>query len=259
MSQDGSTAGAVVQGPRLYLQPLAQGVPAPLAAKQAHYLSVVLRLAPGAGVRVFNETDGEWLARLDKARRSDWTLTPERKIAAPQRLHDLWYLFAPLKHDRLDYLAQKATEMGAARLMPVLTGHTHRQRLNLDRLRANAIEAAEQCGLVSLPEVADMARLDDVLASWPAARTLIWCDEDRAGADPLRDLAAMRPGPLAVLVGPEGGFTPDERTRLRALPPVRAISLGPRILRADTAAVAALALVQAALGDWRTATPQVTD
>jgi len=259
MSQDGSTAGAVVQGPRLYLRPLAQGAAAPLEAKQAHYLSVVLRLAPGAGVRVFNETDGEWLARLDKARRNDWTLTPERKIAAPQRLPDLWYLFAPLKHDRLDYLAQKATEMGAARLMPVLTGHTHRQRLNLDRLRANAIEAAEQCGLVSLPEVVETAALGDVLSRWPLGRTLIFCDEDRAGGDPLRDLAAVRRGPLAVLVGPEGGFTLDERARLRALAHVCPISLGPRILRADTAAVAALALVQAALGDWRTDTPQVTD
>ncbi len=259
MSEEGSTGQTDAAAPRLYLRPLAQGVAAPLDPKQAHYLSVVLRLPPGAAVRAFNEADGEWVARLARARRNDWSLTPERKLAPPQRLPDLWYLFAPLKHDRLDYLAQKATEMGVCRLMPVLTERTHRQRLNIDRLRANAIEAAEQCGLVSLPEVADLAALDDVLAKWPPGRTLVFCDEDRAGGDPLRDLAALRRGPLAVLVGPEGGFTPDERARLRALAHVCPISLGPRILRADTAAVAALALVQAALGDWGTATPQVTD
>jgi 16S rRNA (uracil1498-N3)-methyltransferase len=264
MSKEGSTVTAEgvqagVGAPRLYLKPLAGAMAAPLDAKQAHYLSVVLRLAPGAPVRVFNETDGEWLARLAKARRNDWSLTLERKLAAPQRLPDLWYLFAPLKHDRLDYLAQKATEMGASRLIPVITDHTHRQRLNLDRLRANAIEAAEQCGLVSLPEVADLATLDDVLSGWPSGRALIWCDEERGCASPLRDLAAVPPGPLGVLIGPEGGFSRNERERLRALPHVHAISLGPRILRADTAAVAALALVQATLGDWGTATLQVTD
>lgn len=261
MSREGSTVSANASGaPRLYLAPLAgAGAAAPLDARQAHYLTVVLRLQPGDPVRVFNEIDGEWLAHLSRARRNDWSVTLSERIAAPGRLPDVWYLFAPLKHDRLDYLAQKATEMGASRLQPVLTDHTHRQRLNLERLRANAIEAAEQCGLVSLPEVAQPLSLDSALANWPAGRTLIWCDEDRQGSAPLADLAAVPAGPLAVLVGPEGGFSLRERQWLRDLPHVKAVSLGPRILRADTAAVAVLALVQAALGDWGNAPSKVTD
>lgn len=259
MSGEGSTLSA--QGaPRLYLTPLAgAGAAVPLDAKQAHYLTVVLRLQPGAPVRVFNEAEGEWLAHLSRARRNDWSVTLAEKIAAPGRLPDLWYLFAPLKHDRLDYLAQKVTEMGASRLQPVITDHTHRQHLNVERLRANAIEAAEQCGLVALPEIGQPLSLDSALAGWPAGRALIWCDEDRQNSAPLADLAAVPAGPLAVLVGPEGGFSPRERQWLRGLPQVRAVSLGPRILRADTAAVAVLALVQAVLGDWGNAPSKVTD
>jgi 16S rRNA (uracil1498-N3)-methyltransferase len=262
MSDPGSTVplDARPKAARLYRKPLpAAGATVELDPKQAHYLTVVLRHQAGDAVRVFNEADGEWLCRLERARRNDWRLTLEHRIADPDPLPDLWYLFAPLKHERLDYLAQKATEMGACRLMPVLTEHTHRQRLNLDRIQANMIEAAEQCGLVSLPALDPPTALDDVLARWPAKRTLVWCNEDRRDSDPLEDLRRVRIGPLAVLIGPEGGFSAAERTQLFRLPQVCPLALGPRILRADTAAVAALALIQATCGDWRKATPEVTD
>jgi 16S rRNA (uracil1498-N3)-methyltransferase len=235
------------------------GATVDLDPKQAHYLTVVLRQQPGEIVRVFNEAEGEWVARLERARRNDWRLTLERQIAPPDPLPDLWYLFAPLKHERLDYLAQKATEMGVSRLMPVMTEYTHRQRLNLDRIQANMIEAAEQCGLVSLPALDPPAALNEVLARWPAGRTLVWCNEERRDSDPLLDLQHAAEGPLAVLIGPEGGFSAGERAQLSRLPQVCPLALGPRILRADTAAVAALALVQATRGDWRKATPEVTD
>jgi 16S rRNA (uracil1498-N3)-methyltransferase len=166
---------------------------------------------------------------------------------------DLDYLFAPLKQARLDYMVEKAVEMGAGRLRPVVTRHTQVSRINPERIRANAIEAAEQCGILALPEIDAPAPLADVLGAWAkddGPRRLVFCDEDASG-DPLAVLSALPPAPLAVLVGPEGGFADDERTLLRSLPFVTAISLGPRILRADTAAVAALAVVQAVLGDWR--------
>lgn len=262
MSDPGSTVtpDAGPKAARLYRKPLpGAGATVELDPKQAHYLTVVLRHQPGDVVRVFNEADGEWLSRLERVRRNDWRLTLERRIANPDPLPDLWYLFAPLKHERLDYLAQKATEMGVSRLMPVLTEYTHRQRLNLERIQANMIEAAEQCGLVSLPQLDAPAALDDVLARWPADRTLVWCNEERRDSNPLQDLRQVKSGPLAVLIGPEGGFSATERAHLCRLPQVCPLALGPRILRADTAAVAALALVQATCGDWRRATPEVTD
>ena len=182
------------------------------------------------------------------------TLHVETRARAQTPPSDLDYLFAPLKHARLDYMVEKAVEMGVGRLRPVLTRHGQVTRLNRDRVEANAIEAAEQCGILSIPAIDEPTRLDRILDGWQAGegtRRIIFCDESEEGRDPLATLAALTPSPLAVLIGPEGGFAGDERKHLRALPFVTAIPLGPRILRADTAAVAALALVQATLGDWR--------
>jgi 16S rRNA (uracil1498-N3)-methyltransferase len=235
---------------------LAAGAAVPLDARQANYLVNVLRLGEGDHVLVFNGRDGEWRAALQATGRKAWQLVAGERTR-PQPPHpDLHYLFAPLKHARLDYMVEKAVEMGAGRLTPVITRHTQVTRVNLERMRANAIEAAEQCGILALPLIDAPRPLADVLAGWVAAegrRRLIFCDEGEAGADPVGTLGKLPPAPLAVLVGPEGGFAEDERARLRAAPFVTAISLGPRILRADTAAVAALAVVQAVLGDWRTA------
>ena len=164
---------------------------------------------------------------------------------------DLHYLFAPLKHARLDYMVQKATEMGASLLAPVLTQRTNVARVNLERMRANAIEAAEQCGILHIPEVVEPRKLEPVLAAWNPNRRLVLCDEGAATRDPIAALRAIAPGPLAVLIGPEGGFAPSEREALLGRPFVTPIALGPRIMRADTAAVAALALVNSVLGDWR--------
>ncbi len=178
-------------------------------------------------------------------------LTCEERLAEPTPPPDIDYVFAPLKHARLDYMAQKATEMGARRLRPVFTDHTVPKRVNTERLRANAIEAAEQCNLVFVPEVLEPVRLDRLLGDWPAERRIIHCDESAEVANPVEALKGIPEGPLAVLVGPEGGFSDRERKLLHALPFVHRISLGPRIMRADTAAVAALAVVQAVLGDWK--------
>ncbi len=238
--------------PRLFVDPaLAPGQVVPLARDKAHYLTHVLRLKEGDAVRAFNGTSGEWLCLLAAEGRRAFVLRPEEQLALPQTLPDLDYLFAPLKHARLDYLAQKATEMGCRRLRPVFTAHTQAERVNVERMRANAIEAAEQCDMVAVPEVLPPARLDQVLADWEGERTLIWCDESRPGEDPLAVLSKLTPGALAVLIGPEGGFSDGEREALRRNGNAHAVGLGPRIMRADTAAVAALALVQAMLGDWK--------
>lgn len=236
---------------RLYVAfPLQQEAPVALTREQAHYVLNVLRLAAGAPVLAFNGTDGEWLCRVVAVGKRDAALAPERQMRPQTPRCDLHYLFAPLKQARLDYMVQKAVEMGAGLLRPVITRYTQVTRVNQDRLRANAVEAAEQCGVLSVPEVAEEIRLDRLLEAWPAQRTLVMCDEDAPVADPLSALAAVPAGPLAVLVGPEGGFAPEERERLLGLPQTVRLSLGPRILRADTAAVAALALVQAVRGDW---------
>lgn len=232
-------------------QPLAAGARIELAGPQSHYLRNVLRLKAGERLHLFNGRDGDWECTLLEASKRSCRVVCEALAAEPGLPPDIDYLFAPLKAARLDYMAQKATEMGVRRLLPVLTEHTVPQRVNVDRLRANAIEAAEQCNLVFVPEVAEPRPLGEVLADWPGARTLIHCHEGMARSDPVSDLARIKPGPLAVLVGPEGGFSERERRLLAGLPFVAAISLGPRIMRADTAAVAALALVQAVLGDWR--------
>jgi 16S rRNA (uracil1498-N3)-methyltransferase len=240
------------RSPRLFVKaPLAAGAVLPLDRAQAHYLTTVLRLKPGAGVLVFNGRDGEWSAALD-GRKRDVALRLEAKVREQTKPSDLHYLFAPLKSARLDYMVQKAVEMGAARLQPVLTRHGQVARVNLERMRANAIEAAEQCGILSIPEIAEPADLTRLLAARDPARTIVFCDEDAEVANPLAALSGVPlHSPLAVLVGPEGGFAEDERAALLKLPNVVRIALGPRILRADTAAVAALAIVQAVVGDWR--------
>lgn len=227
------------------------GASVELDGNQANYLKNVLRLGQGDAVLLFNGRDGEWLAHLAEVGKRRVGLTVEQMMRPQTAPGDLWYLFAPLKHARLDYMVEKAVEMGASRLQPVFTRRTQAARVNLDRMRANAIEAAEQCGILAIPDVGDPIPLDHILGNWPDGRRLIFCDEDAAGEDTLATLRAVPPGPLAVLIGPEGGFDPVERAKLLKIPAVTRISLGPRILRADTAAVAALAVVQSMLGDWR--------
>jgi 16S rRNA (uracil1498-N3)-methyltransferase len=244
--------------PRLYVaMPLAEGASIALDPAQANYLGNVLRLKTGDSVLVFNGRDGEWRGTLAGAGKRGLALTVADRTRAQTGAFDLHYLFAPLKHARLDYMAQKAVEMGASRLQPVITRHAQVARVNLERMRANAIEAAEQCGILTLPDIGTPLTFERMLAERDPARLLVFCDEDAEVKDPIAALAGARhdggaaPAQLAVLVGPEGGFAEEERAALLALPNVVRLALGPRILRADTAAVAALALVGAVLGDWR--------
>lgn len=215
-----------------------------------HYLTNVLRMGDGDAVLLFNGRDGEWRAELSFPTRKRLLLTPGEQIRPQPQPGDLHYLFAPLKTGRLDYMVQKAVEMGAGRLQPVMTRHVQGKIASLDRLRANAVEAAEQCGILSVPDVAPPRRLEDLLADWPQERRILFCDEDHQSQNPLSALSAITERRLALLVGPEGGFSESERTLLRSLDFVTPIPLGPRILRADTAAVAALAVIQATIGDW---------
>jgi len=240
------------RSPRLFVAaPLAAGAELPLDRAQAHYLTTVLRRKPGDGVLVFNGRDGEWTATLAANKRAA-TLQVDAQTRPQTVAADLHYLFAPLKTARLDYMVQKAVEMGVSRLQPVLTRHGQVARVNSERMRANAIEAAEQCGILVLPEIEAPQPLTRLIAARPTARWWVFCDEDAPLADPVAALGSVPPrAPLAVLIGPEGGFAEDERKALIELPNVVRLSLGPRVLRADTAAVAALALVQAAIGDWR--------
>lgn len=236
---------------RLFLDsPLAGGLDVRLSAEQANYLVNVLRMKSGAPLLVFNGRDGEWQARISEIAKRSASLTVEMQVRAQPDGPDIDYLFAPLKHARLDYLVQKATEMGVKRLRPVFTRRTVADRINGERMRANVIEAAEQCGVLRVPEVAEPEKLSGVLSAWEGARPLIFCDEDAGHANPIEILRHVAPGPLAVLVGPEGGFDPQERAQLMQQPYVVRVSLGPRIMRADTAAIAILALVNAVLGDW---------
>jgi 16S rRNA (uracil1498-N3)-methyltransferase len=230
---------------------LAAGVAIDLDESQAHYLNGVLRLTPGARLLVFNGRDGEWTATLTAVRKRGATLSIDRLTRPQESGPDIDYLFAPLKRSRLDYMVQKATEMGVRRLRPVITERTIAERVNIERMRANVIEAAEQCGILRLPEVHPPTRLHDVLSNWDTNRKLIYCDEHDTGVDPAAALGKLSAGPLAVLIGPEGGFSSNERERLIGQSFVVPLSLGPRIMRADTAAVAVLALVNAILGDWR--------
>ena len=218
--------------------------------EQGHYLTHVLRLGEGAQVLLFNGRDGEWLASVTPKSRKAVTLRPTEQTRPQPPRPDLVYCFAPLKQGRLDYLIQKAVEMGAGLLQPVVTQHTQVAKAGIDRMRANALEAAEQCGVLAVPDVAETVSLDRLLAGWDQTRRIVFCDEDASTNNPLPALSAIKERRLALLVGPEGGFSDDERRQLRALSFVTAIPLGPRILRADTAAVAALALIQATAGDW---------
>ncbi len=229
---------------------LAAGGEIEAGPQQSHYLAHVLRLSEGAQVLLFNGRDGEWSAAIS-ARTKKTVRLRVLDLQRPQPpLPDLVYCFAPLKQGRLDYLVQKAVEMGAGVLQPVVTQHTQVARPGIERLRANVVEAAEQCGILAVPQVREALKLDRLLAGWDPQRRLVFCDEDAATNNPLPALRAIAEKKLALLVGPEGGFGDEERAMLRGLSFVTAIPLGPRILRADTAAVAALALMQATIGDW---------
>lgn len=229
---------------------LAAGQPVPLTMEQAHYLFGVMRLAVGAQVALFNGADGEWRAEVVEAGRRGGVLVCAVQMRAQVMPPDLWLIFAPIKKARTDFIVEKAVEMGARRIVPVQTQHTNSERIRQDRLQAHAVEAAEQCGAVYVPEVAELVGLERLLAGWDQRR-LMWCDEAMAGRSvPLPGRIAGASDPWAILIGPEGGFSEREAVRLRAMPMVVPVALGPRILRADTAAVAALTLWQAALGDW---------
>lgn len=238
--------------PRLFVDaPLESDATVTLARDQSNYLGNVLRLSAGDGILVFNGRDGEWQASITGRKRPDG-LQVETRTRPQGRLSELAYLFAPLKHARLDYIVQKAVEMGASSLQPVLTRFTQVSRVNSERMRANVIEAAEQCGILSVATVAEPVPLDRYLSQRETARLLVFCDEAADVRSPLRALRGGLPATngIDVLIGPEGGFAEEERAILLRQPTTLRLSLGPRILRADTAGVAALALVQAALGDW---------
>jgi 16S rRNA (uracil1498-N3)-methyltransferase len=239
--------------PRLHVPaPLVEGGALTLGPEQTNYLVNALRLGTGARVLLFNGRDGEFAATLAAAARKGASLSIGVRTRAQETPPDVDYLFAPLKHARLDYMAQKAIEMGARRLRPIVTRRTQASRVNLDRLKANAIEACEQCGVIWTPEIASVETLDKALSHWPAERLLVYCDEEAPLANPIDALArAKADGGVSLLVGPEGGFDEKERAAILATPNVVGLRIGPRILRADTAAVAALALIQATLGDWR--------
>ena len=244
--------GAAAERPRARLHvaaDLAAGVPVALDAAQAHYLTHVLRLGPEAPVALFNGRDGEWLARIASVGKRRCVIEPVALRRPQASGADVWLLFAPVKRQPLDLMVRQATELGASRLQPVLTRHTVAERVNVERLRAIAIEAAEQCERLDLPEVGAPQPLAQALADWPAGRRLILCDESGGGPPLAPALRALAPSPAALLTGPEGGFAPAELDALRDLDFVTAVGLGPRILRAETAALSALAVWQALHGD----------
>jgi 16S rRNA (uracil1498-N3)-methyltransferase len=233
--------------PRLYVEEtLSDGSSLILEGAQANYLANVLRLGPNAQVKLFDNRTGEWLGQIVEAGRKRVALRIVRHLRPREPVPDLWLLFAPIKRGRIDWLVEKATELGVARLVPVITSRTIVDRVKDERLLAHAIEAAEQCDRTALPELAEPQKLESLLKSWPAERTLLFADE--AGGAPMIEAASS--GPAAILIGPEGGFTDAERALIRSVSQAKAVSLGPRILRADTAAIAALSLWMAAAGDW---------
>ncbi len=220
----------------------------PLTEAQAHYLFGVMRLAPGALVALFNGRDGEWSAKVERAAKRGGDLICQAQTAPQTTPPDLWLIFAPVKKARTDFIVEKAVELGVARLVPVQTEFTNSDRIRPDKQRLHAVEAAEQCGATFVPDVAGLVPLPKLLAGWDESRRILWADESLAG--PAQVLSGLPPGPWAILIGPEGGFSAAEAARLRAAPFVTPVSLGPRILRAETAALAALVLWQTALGDW---------
>ncbi len=229
-----------------------------LDRKQSNYMINVLRHKHQDHILLFNGRDGEWLSRLEIEARKSASLIPFEQTRPQPEESQLTYIFAPLKKGRLDYMVQKAVEMGAGKLQPVITEFTQNPKINLDKIEANIIEAAQQCGIISLPKHCLPLKLEDLLKSWDEAVSLIYCDEGSQSQNPIDALEKLKkkldangsPAALAVLIGPEGGFSETERKMLHDLPFVTAIPLGPRVLRADTAAVAALAIVQATIGDW---------
>ncbi|MCI2399595.1 16S rRNA (uracil(1498)-N(3))-methyltransferase [Aliiroseovarius subalbicans] len=234
---------------RLYVEhPLGPGQSVPLIQAQAHYLFGVMRLAVGDPVALFNGRDGEFRAEVAEAGKRKGALTCIEQTRPLQMPPDLWLCFAPIKKARTDFIVEKAAEMGAARIQPMQTEFTNSERIRRDRLQAHAVEAAEQCGGTFVPEVAELQKLDRLLADWPKDRQIMFCDEALVGM--AQTLGAAGGDKWAILIGPEGGFSPRERDRLHAMENAHPVSLGPRILRADTAAVAAMALWQQALGDW---------
>lgn len=222
-----------------------------LGKDQSHYLANVMRLREGETVALFNGRDGEWSASLQKVAKAGVAIHVQGQTRPQAAEPDLWLLAAPIKKDRVDLVAEKAAELGVSRLWPVFTRRTVMSRVNSERLAAHMVEAAEQCERLTVPELAEPAALDKVLAGWDAARPLLFLDESGGGAPIAQALSTLKPGPLAVLVGPEGGFDDGERAALARLPCAVPVGLGPRILRAETAAIAALAVVQAVLGDWK--------
>lgn len=236
---------------RLFIpEPLSAGQQLALKSEHAHYLLHVLRMKQGNEILVFNGQDGEWRAELVQTAKKNAAICITCQERPQSKTPDLVYCFAPLKHARLDYMVQKAVEMGAGVLQPVMTRHTQATRLNLERMRANIIEAAEQCGILAIPQCRAPVPFHTLLETWEQKRRLIFCDEAAEGNNPLSLLGTLKHAPLGLLIGPEGGFADDERAALRVFDFVTAIPLGPRILRADTAAVAALAIINATLGDW---------
>ena len=236
---------------RLFVQDdIRPGTAVPVDDGQYNYLHNVLRMEDGAELLAFNGRDGEWLMRLRYPSKKRILFEPVELTRPQPEPCDLHYLFAPLKIGRLDYLVQKAVEMGAGVLQPVLTQHVQGKIGSIDRLRANAVEASEQCGILAIPDVREPVRLVSLLEGWDASRRIIYCDEGAETNNPMSALGGIAEKHLALLIGPEGGFSTEEQTLLRGLPFVTAIPLGPRILRADTAAVAAMAIIQATIGDW---------
>ncbi|MEM8553556.1 MAG: 16S rRNA (uracil(1498)-N(3))-methyltransferase [Pseudomonadota bacterium] len=239
---------------RLHVEhPLGAGQMLPLTRDQAHYLFGVMRQGLGAHVLLFNGVDGEWAAEVVEAGKRSGVLTVLEQTAPLRRPPDLWLCFAPIKKARTDFIVEKAAELGVARVHPMQTRFTNSERIRRDRLQAHAVEAVEQCGGTFVPEVSDLLPFGALLDTWPEDRRILFCDEALAGeASALTDLFAKsdKDRPWAIFIGPEGGFAPEERSRLNALPNAHPVSLGPRVLRADTAAVAALTLWQAHLGDW---------
>ncbi|SLN62832.1 Ribosomal RNA small subunit methyltransferase E [Pseudoruegeria aquimaris] len=235
---------------RLYVDAaLGEGQTVPLAREQAHYLFGVMRLGVGDSILIFNGRDGEFRAEIAEAGKRGGLLACAGRTKPLQEPPDLWLLFAPIKKARTDFIVEKAAEMGAAKIMPVQTDFTNSERIRRDRLQAHAVEAAEQCGGTFVPEVTELRKLDAVLAEWPADRQLVYCDETLVGARAALQQQG-RGGKAAILIGPEGGFSARERENLKTRPFVTQISLGPRILRADTAAVAAMTIWQSVSGDW---------
>lgn len=233
--------------PRLFVdEPLALDGRLALDGAAANYLGAVLRLKPGAQIKLFDDRTGEWLGEVTDVARRSVAIAIVRHLRPRDAVPDLWLIAAPIKKGRIDWVAEKACELGVDRLVPVITRRTIVDRLNGDRLRAHMIEAAEQCGRSALPILAEPVKLEALLRDWPAGRALIFADE--AGGEPF--LKTVRPGPAAILIGPEGGFTEEERAAIRAVPQAVAVTLGPRILRAETAAAAAVTLWMAAAGDW---------